>query len=255
MSRYADWWREFFEGPFGELQVRGAHHRSTEADIARITRRLGTFPAHVLDAPCGTGRHSLGLARQGHRVLGIDFNPRVLEVAAEAARAEGLAAEFRLGDTRALALEEEFDAALCLWTSIGYFSDEENRAALLGLGAALKPGGHLFLDTQVLESALPKFRERQWSWWGDGDQRVRVSEEVSWNHDEGRMEGRWYFDGPEQQQVLPFSLRIYSCRELLGILRGAGLEDFRCLGDGDDEFRLGSSRLWLEATKADPARL
>ncbi len=255
MSRNAEWWRTFFEGPFGDLQVRRAHHHSTDQDVARVARRLGAFPARILDAPCGAGRHSLALARQGHSVVGIDFNPHVLEVATATASEQGLDAEFRLGDLRALALDEQFDAVLCLWTSIGYFSDRENEAALRALAAALKPGGPLFLDTQVLESALPRFRERQWSWWGEGDQRIRVSEDVTWNYAQSRMEGHWYFDGPDRHEVRPFSLRIYSCRELLGMLGDAGLNDFRCLGDGDEEFRLGASRLWLEATKLEPARL
>src|SRR4051812_43095174 len=56
----------------------------------------GTTDLRVLDAGCGTGLTSLGLARlnPGAAVLGLDFSPGSLELArrrAEAAGAEGVA--------------------------------------------------------------------------------------------------------------------------------------------------------------------
>ena len=44
----------------------------------------------VLDVGCGTGRHSLPLARQGARVTGIDFSPGMLQKAREKDGAEAV---------------------------------------------------------------------------------------------------------------------------------------------------------------------
>jgi SAM-dependent methyltransferase len=44
----------------------------------------------VLDVGCGPGRHSLALARRGCTVLGVDIAERFVDLATEAATAEGL---------------------------------------------------------------------------------------------------------------------------------------------------------------------
>src|SRR5205823_4757833 len=36
-------------------------------------------PADALDAACGTGRHTAHLAARGHRVIGVDASPEMLE--------------------------------------------------------------------------------------------------------------------------------------------------------------------------------
>jgi 2-polyprenyl-3-methyl-5-hydroxy-6-metoxy-1,4-benzoquinol methylase len=154
------WWVDFFNGPFGELQVEDARSEATARDVERIVSVIGPARQRILDAPCGIGRHSVELARRGYDVLGIDFNPRVLDAAQTTAQSHGLDAAFQQHDLRQLSFEAEFDAALCLWTSIGYFSDLENEKALMNLAKALKPGGHLILDAVVLESLCPMFSAR-----------------------------------------------------------------------------------------------
>jgi SAM-dependent methyltransferase len=55
---------------------------------------IGSRPlGSALDAACGTGRHAAQLVRLGHRVLGIDLTPEMLDRARERVPA----AEFRRG--------------------------------------------------------------------------------------------------------------------------------------------------------------
>ena len=69
----------------------------TAAEVEFIAGSLALEPgASVLDLACGYGRHAIGLARRGHRVTGLDFNPRYLEIAAAEARKAGVAS-FRSG--------------------------------------------------------------------------------------------------------------------------------------------------------------
>ncbi|HEX2878620.1 MAG TPA: class I SAM-dependent methyltransferase, partial [Polyangiaceae bacterium] len=146
-----NWWRAFFEGPFGRLQVGGAYEQTASADVDLIAGWLNLSPgATILDAPSGDGRIARELARRGYQLTGVDFNPRVLEKGRELA--QDLSVDFVNADIRDLRYENEFDAAISWWTSYGYFSDEDNTRYLASLCRALKPGGRLVIDTIVAES-------------------------------------------------------------------------------------------------------
>jgi len=67
-------------------------------------------PGTALDAACGTGRHARYLHARGHRVIGVDASPAMLEVAREALPD----ADLRLGNLTALPLETaSVDLAVC----------------------------------------------------------------------------------------------------------------------------------------------
>jgi cyclopropane fatty-acyl-phospholipid synthase-like methyltransferase len=96
----------------------------------------------VLDACCGVGRHSVELARMGYRVTGVDQVAEFLEAARDTADAEGFEIEFIHADMRSFFHPFEFDAAICMFTSIGYFENlEEDRQVLSNIRMALKPEG------------------------------------------------------------------------------------------------------------------
>ena len=72
---------------------------------------LATLPAgRVLDAACGTGRHSEWLAARGHEVVGVDGSPDMLAKAG----AKLPQARLEVGDLTALPLPDaSVDAGLC----------------------------------------------------------------------------------------------------------------------------------------------
>ena len=118
-----------------------------EQQVDLIERALRLEPgSRILDVPCGTGRVGRRLADKGYDIVGVDITERFLEEA----RAAGLRVE-RV-DMRELPFEEEFDAAICMWGSFGYFDDEGNLAQARAAARALKPGGRYLIDTPTLES-------------------------------------------------------------------------------------------------------
>src|SRR5262249_57010101 len=67
-------------------------------------------PGTALDAACGTGRHARYLHERGHRVVGIDASPAMLEVARRALPD----ADLRPGNLTALPLEDaSVDLVVC----------------------------------------------------------------------------------------------------------------------------------------------
>src|SRR4051812_33262513 len=62
--------------------------------------------SHILDLCCGTGRVSAGLLERGFRVTGVDASESMIALA----RRNAPAADFIVGDLRALSLPGQFDA-------------------------------------------------------------------------------------------------------------------------------------------------
>jgi ubiquinone/menaquinone biosynthesis C-methylase UbiE len=67
-------------------------------------------PGDVLDAACGTGRHGAWLAGRGHRVIGVDGSPEMIE----RARVKHPEMELRVGTLESLPLEPDaVDLSVC----------------------------------------------------------------------------------------------------------------------------------------------
>ncbi len=103
----------------------------------------------ILDIGCGTGRHSIELARRGYNVVGIDLSESQLNRAKEIVAKEGLNIIFQIQDARVLTFNNEFD--LIIMICEGAFSlmetDEMNFQILKNATKALKEKGKLIFTT------------------------------------------------------------------------------------------------------------
>jgi SAM-dependent methyltransferase len=199
-----------------------------EVDFAISALGLGPG-AHVLDVPCGHGRHSVELARRGFAVTGVDLSTPSLELAAAAARAAGVELDLRLADMRRLRFAAEFDAALDVFTSIGYGSEADDAATLEGIRRALRPGGSLLLDT-----ANRTWIEREFAACGRHDlpDGTTLFEERSFDPATRRIESRWTLVLPAgERRRRTYSHRLYTRLELSALVAASGFEVERAYGD------------------------
>jgi SAM-dependent methyltransferase len=117
--------------------------------------------AAVLDVACGGGRHALELARRGYSVEGVDSSATLVNYATRVAYEDATRARFRQADMRALEYSQQFDAALVMNSSLGFFDDATNRTTLGRIAAALLDGGRLLLqciNPYQIERYLQGFR-------------------------------------------------------------------------------------------------
>ncbi|GIE95598.1 class I SAM-dependent methyltransferase [Paractinoplanes rishiriensis] len=105
-------------------------------DAARLTA-----DSRVLDVAAGAGGQTIAAARRSGHVLATDIAPAILGYAAKAASDAGLTnVATREVDGEHLGIDGEFDAVISR-VGLIYFPDQ--RAALAGMHAALRPGGRL----------------------------------------------------------------------------------------------------------------
>ena len=122
VERYFQKWADEFDSLYDENRwwyrldrvLRGGLYERVELTLRELK---GLTDHSVLDVGCGSGRNSVLFAAAGaRRVVGIDFSPRMLELANAMARARGVAAqcEFIQADFMAYPGAESFDAVVAL---------------------------------------------------------------------------------------------------------------------------------------------
>jgi SAM-dependent methyltransferase len=106
-----------------------------------VTRFLeGAEPGVALDAACGTGRFSELLAKNGHRVIGVDSSPDMLAHA----RRRVPDGDFRTGELDRLPLpDDSVDVAVCALALVHVASLEPVMAEF---ARVLRPGGDLVIS-------------------------------------------------------------------------------------------------------------
>lgn len=244
----SEWWEGFFEGLWQEAQLALWSEDDNRAAADTIERAIGLqHSARVLDVPCGDERISLELADRGHDVTGVDLTERFLAQAGRKAEERGLLVQWERRDMRNLSFESEFEAALNFGGSFGYFDEPRNARVATGVYRALRPGGRFLIDIPSPETVFPRFRDRFWHAARD----VLVLSENRYDHETSRIEADWTVAAPDgRRESLHSSIRLYTYRELAGLLRDAGFASFEGFDVEDLEpFGLGASRLMLVATK------
>jgi len=103
----------------------------------------------ILDIGCGTGRHSIELAKRGYNLTGIDLSEAMLAQAKLKAAEAGVDVKFLRHDARNLPFVSEFDLAIMICE--GAFplmeTDEMNFQIIQNASKALKSGGKLIFTT------------------------------------------------------------------------------------------------------------
>ncbi len=151
------WYEELFENFAGNYD--NEHFtQGTLGECDFIESEINSDKSvRILDIGCGTGRHSIELARRGYDVTGIDLSECQISKAREKAKLAGVSVEFLTADARELNYAGEFGLAIMLCE--GGFSlmetDEMNYAILQGAASSLLPGGK-FIFT-CLNGLFPLF--------------------------------------------------------------------------------------------------
>jgi SAM-dependent methyltransferase len=227
-----EWWAS---GVF-DLDLAGilfdARRMKLAASEVRGLKRLARLPAgaRVLDAACGTGRHSLEFARLGYRVTGVDVTATYVAEARRLARREKLAgATFERGELRDLyRFQGGFDLVVNLFTSFGYYrTDSDNFEALRQMASALRPGGSLIMDLSPRETIHSVFKPKDWQAVEGG----YLMEKREWTSHGSRLRNEWILALRGRLREIHWDIRLYTVPELKALFKRAGLKDIRTYRD------------------------
>lgn len=140
---------EWYKDSFGEDYLIVYKHRDVAGANREVHQMISWLDlpkgARVLDLCCGMGRHSIVLAQMGYKVTGVDLSKVLLQEASHLDEQEQV--EWVCADMRNLPLEGGYDAVVNLFTSFGYFRDDQEQGKVLHeIRRILKPDGQFIID-------------------------------------------------------------------------------------------------------------
>lgn len=243
------WYEAFFGEDYLRIYLPFLPPDRTVREIKGIIKLL-KLPAGkaILDLCCGYGRHAIPLAQQGYQITGLDLSELFLRRAREKAESQGVEARWIQGDMRTIPFENEFDAVINIFTSFGYFEDEDDDLTVLQqIHGALKPGGLFLLETIYQPRVIRAFTPHGIIRYEDG---LMVLEErridLRTSHNEVRIT-MFYPDGRRVEHLQ--SIRIYTLTELTHMLTSVGLEVEASYGDLEGNALTLDSRLVILSRK------
>ncbi|SEO86135.1 Methyltransferase domain-containing protein [Flavobacterium sp. CF108] len=153
-----NWFTSWFDTPYYHILYKDRNYREAQIFMDNLTHYLNLpEKAKVLDLACGKGRHSIYLNQLGFNVLGADLSENSI---AEATKNSNEHLHFKVHDMRE-PFEEKFDAIFNLFTSFGYFeNDDDNLTTLKAIRESLSEYGFAVIDfmnvNQVIETLVPQ---------------------------------------------------------------------------------------------------
>lgn len=118
--------------------------------LPKIKRASKTFKdrnyERILDLGCGTGKHSIFLARIGFSVYATDLSSTGVEIARQKAKSLSLDICFEQHDMKTIPyMDDFFDAVICTWT-IYHGTLDDIRRTISEVFRVLKPNGMFITD-------------------------------------------------------------------------------------------------------------
>lgn len=246
----AEWFESFFGRDYVTRYARITDEATSERDVDAVVRLLGLEPpSAILDLACGYGRHAVRMAERGYAVAGFDLSSELLGIAQERAHERGVPLTLVKGDMRRLPFLREFDAVLSLFTSFGFFAEEDDHAHVLhGVHAALRENGLFLLDVINRDAVLQAFQPTQWQEIDGG----YLLSENEFDPATSRISGRQVVltaGGPVSEY--PLYLRLFSAHEIRMLLEREGFDVVGLHGDLEGApFTVGSPRVVALARRA-----
>lgn len=158
-------WEEFFDG-HAPVYMENVFTKNTLAEVDFIIEELKLPPGiRILDVGCGTGRHSVELAKRGYLVTGVDLSSGMLAEAEKAAGKAGVEVEWIHADATQFKPGKLFDAAICLCEGafglLGKDDDpvEQGLSILRNINRALKPDAKLMMTVLNGLALIRKYKQ------------------------------------------------------------------------------------------------
>lgn len=134
--------------------------RDVHRDLPKFIKLLKRIKAkRVLDLGCGTGVHSVALAKGGFQVFGFDLVDSVVKIAGDWLKQEGLKANLSVGDIyKKLPYKDNFFDGVISTKVLHHGTIVQIKSLLKELERVMRPGGLLMVEVPRKKRGYERFR-------------------------------------------------------------------------------------------------
>ncbi len=241
------WFKDWFNSE-NYLKVY-SHRDESEAErlVELIVKSLGIkSDSKILDMACGSGRHAVIFAKRGFDVTAVDLSQMLLSDAKASARENDVKINFVLSDILDFQTTQRFSLSLNLFTSFGYFDDDEdNFRVILKAYDLLIDGGYFVIDyfnkNYLLKNLIPT------TVFSENGLRITQNRAIQGT----RVVKNITIENNGSIEEFYESVRLYSYDEMLDYIKKAGFSILKEYGDynGNNFINESSPRLIILAKK------
>jgi SAM-dependent methyltransferase len=156
--RWAEWRRSVdldrYDARWQAMADRGEHVHGEADFVDWLLSHESSTSSRILDAGCGTGRLAIELTRRGHRCVGVDLDPDMIE----RARAKAPTLEWHVADLATLSVGGEFDVAVMAGNIPLFCAPGMQRSIVASIASHLRVGGFLVCGWSQ-ETSVDAYRE------------------------------------------------------------------------------------------------
>ena len=147
-----NWFASWFDSPYYHILYKERDEMEAQLFMDNIVHYLNLpEEAKILDLACGKGRHSIYLNKMGFNVTGADLSSNSIAIAKDF---ENETLNFVVHDMRK-PFDQKFDAIFNLFTSFGYFENEEdNFTTLKAIKESISEYGFAVIDFMNVPNVL-----------------------------------------------------------------------------------------------------
>jgi SAM-dependent methyltransferase len=179
---------------------------------------------------CGPGRHSIELAKRGYHVVGIDPSAAMISAAWSKAVEAGIFLDFQQVAGENFVSDTTFDAAICLFTTLGQIENQkDNRQLIAQVAKCLKPGGFLVVEVPQRDWVAANLKPEDK--FGADDHYTEIVRQLNTVGD--TVTEVFTLISPDENQQYVLRYRLFSLAELRTLLKCAGFEIVGIFGGYD----------------------
>jgi len=197
--------------------------------------------ARILELCCGTGRLTIPIAKDGHKITGIDHTSSMLEQAKIKAAEEGLEVEFIEADIRTLELSTKYDLIFIPFNSIHHlYKNEDLFKALKVVKNHLKEGGSFLLDCFnpnirfIVEGEKEQKQTAQYTTNDGREILIKETMQYESNTQINRIELHYFINGVFDS-IQKLDMRMFYPQELDSYLEWSGFKVIHKFGNFEEE--------------------
>jgi len=219
--------------PFLDHPLLTPERTATEVDFVLAQTGL-PLEGRILDIGCGPGRHSIEFARRGYQAVGIDPSAAMIKAAKNRAVESGVQPTFWQISGEEFSPEQKFEAAICLFTTLGQINIEDKKPhsksglpLLKQISEVLVPGGTLILEVPQKDWIIKNLKKSD----RFGDDLRYTDIKRMYDPEDSIVTENFTLVSPEENREYLLSYHLYNLQEVRSLLKNAGFEVIHTYGD------------------------